>query len=123
MSKNKYDSSVILGSCGTPLKTECKMPKVAGVRLTGVQVLVEMLTEQEMLGTSLTVSNKPDLKVPRQGYVKSVGNLFKSTEWGFDIGDRVLISGSGVMAPNYDDCHRERFIMDPHAIKSVLIEG
>lgn len=109
-----YDSSVI--------GAETLVPKIKLVKPTGSQVLVEILTPQEMMGTNLTVSDKVDLKVPLQGYVRATGPAFKADDWGFGVGDRVLISGGGVMAPNYDDCHRDRFFMEPHAIKSVLVE-
>lgn len=98
------------------------VPKIKGYKPTGSQVLVEILTVQELANTSITISEKTDLKVPLQGYIRSVGPSFKPNDWGFNVGDRVLISGSGVMAPNYDECHRDRFFMEPHAIKSVLVE-
>ena len=75
-----------------------------------------------MSGTTIAISEKTELKVPLQGYIRAVGPNFKSTDWGFNVGDRVLISGGGVLAPNYDDSERDRFFMEPHAIKSVLIE-
>ena len=110
-----YDSAVVGGGAS--------IPKIKTVLPTGSQVLVEILTPQEMMGTNLTVTDKVDLKVPLQGYIRATGPAFKSSDWGFGIGDRVLISGGGVMAPNYDDCHRDRFFMEPHAIKSVLVEA
>lgn len=100
-----------------------RSPEVTGVKPCGSQVLIEMLTAQELANTNITISEKTDLKVPLQGYVRSTGPGFKPDEWGFKVGDRVLISGGGVIAPNYDDCHRDRFFMEPHAVKSVLIEA
>lgn len=99
-----------------------RVPEIVGVKPTGSQVLVEMLTVQEMANTNITISENTDLKVARQGYVRAVGPKFKSDDWGYDVGDRVLISGNGVMAPSYDKCHRDRFFMEPTAIKSVLSE-
>ena len=98
------------------------VPKIASVKPCGSQVLVEMLTAQELANTPITISEKTDLKVPLQGYIRATGPGFKSEDWGFKVGDRVLISGGGVIAPNYDECHRDRFFMEPHAIKSVLVE-
>jgi hypothetical protein len=100
-----------------------RSPEVTGVKPCGSQVLIEMLTAQELANTNITISEKTDLKVPLQGYVRAAGPNFKPDEWGFKIGDRVLISGGGVIAPNYDDCHRDRFFMEPHAVKSVLVEA
>lgn len=97
-----------------------RSPKIVGVKPTGSQVLIEMLTAQELANTNITISG--DLKVPLQGYVRAVGPGFRETDWGFTVGDRVLISGGGVIAPTYDDTHRDRFFMEPHAVKSVLVE-
>jgi co-chaperonin GroES (HSP10) len=99
------------------------VPKVKDVKPCGSQVLVEILTPQELMGTNITLSDKTELKVPLQGYVRAVGPAVKLQDWGFNVGDRVLISGGGVMAPNYDGTHRDRFFMDPNAIKSVLAEA
>ena len=109
--------SIIIGS------NAVTTPKITGVQPVASQILVEILTPQEIMGTSLTISEKTDLKVPLQGYVKAVGPSFSNASWGFGIGDRVLISGSGVMAPNYDDSHRDRFFMEPTAVKAVLNES
>jgi hypothetical protein len=98
------------------------VPKIVGVKPCGSQVLIEILTQQEMLGTSLAVGDKLDLKVPLQGYIRAAGPNFKSVDYGFDVGDRVTVSGAGVHVPNYDGCHRDRFLMEPHAIKGIMIE-
>jgi hypothetical protein len=98
------------------------VPKVKAVIPCGSQVLVETLTVQELSGTTIAISEKAELKVPLQGYIRAVGPNFRSADWGFGIGDRVLISGGGVIAPNYDNSERDRFFMEPHAIKSVLVE-
>lgn len=99
------------------------VPKVVGAQPAGSQVLVEILHPQELMETVLHVDAKTDVKVPLQGYVRAVGPGVKVEEWGFKVGDRVLISGGGVMSPNHDDCHRDRFFMEPHSIKGVLTEG
>lgn len=105
----------------TPEGVSC-VPKIQNVKPVASQILVEILTPQEIMGTSLTISEKTDLKVPLQGYVRAVGPSFNGEGWGFNVGDRVLISGSGVIAPNYDGTHRDRFFMEPSAIKAVLYE-
>lgn len=100
-----------------------RSPRVVGVKPAGSQVLVEVLTAQELANTNITISEKMDLKVPLQGYVRAAGPTFKETDWGFKVGDRVLIStNTAVMAPNYDGCHRDRFFMEPHSIRGVLSE-
>lgn len=113
-------------SGGIPLlgqtKEFVKTPKLVDVKPTGSQILVEILTAQELANTNITISDKTDLKVPLQGYVRATGPGFKAEDWGYKVGDRVLISGNGVIAPTYDDTHRDRFFMEPHAIKGVLVE-
>lgn len=99
------------------------VPKITSVKPIGSQVLIEILTPQELMGTSLTLSNKTEVKVALQGYIRAVGPCFRPDQWGFNVGDRVLISGSGVMAPNVNENHRESFLMEPHAVKSVLVEA
>jgi hypothetical protein len=42
--------------------------------------------------------------------------------WGFKVGDRVLISGAGVLSPNVNGTHRDTFLMEPMAIRAVLSE-
>jgi co-chaperonin GroES (HSP10) len=98
------------------------VPKITGVKPCGSQVLIEFLTVQELANTNIAISENTDLKLPLQGYIRATGPSFKSDDWGFKVGDRVLISGSGVPAPNYDSCNRDRFFMEPYAVKSVLCE-
>ena len=114
--------SKIISTTGKIL-SNTNTPKIVGVQATGSQVLVEMLTSQELMGTTLALSESTDLKVPLQGYIRSVGPGFLSDSWGYKIGDRVIVSGGGVMAPNYDGSHRDRFFMEPSSIKGVLSEG
>jgi hypothetical protein len=100
------------------------VPKVIGATPSGSQVLIELLHPQELMETQLHLAtDKVDLKVPLQGYVRAVGPGVNLNDWGFQVGDRVLISGSGVMVPNYDNIHRDRFFMEPHSIKGVLFES
>lgn len=98
------------------------IPKVVGVKPCGSQVLVEILTEQEKSNSSLYLSKDAKFSGTPQGYVVAAGPNFKSEDYGFKVGDRVILSGSGVMAPNYDNSHRERLVFEPYVIKSVLVE-
>jgi co-chaperonin GroES (HSP10) len=111
------------GLLNVSASTAYSVPSVVGAAPVGSQVLVEILHPQELLGTTITISDKTDVKVPLQGYVRAVGPAVKLEDWGFKVGDRVLISGSGVMVPNHDDLHRDRFFMEPHSIKGVLAES
>ncbi len=125
MGKNKLAVPDMTGGVllsGTTEKAY-SVPKVTGVCPVGSQLLVELLHPQELMETSLHLDAKTDVKVPLQGYIRQVGPGVKLEDWGFKVGDRVLISGSGVMVPNYDESHRDRFFMEPTAIKGVLAEG
>lgn len=108
----------ILGVDGDVLSST---PAVKCVKPCNTQVLVELLTAQELMNTSLKLKDGTDPKVPMQGYVRAVGPSFTDT-WGFKVGDRVLISGTGVLAPNFSDIHRDTFLMEPTCIKAVLGE-
>lgn len=92
---------------------------VKSVRPIGTQVLIELLTPQEMLGTKVIVNDMVQHK-EFHGIVNSVGNLIDLSKQGFKIGDRVLLSGSGIPVPNYDNSHREKILMEPFAIKAIL---
>jgi len=101
----------------------CSIPAVTNVHPCGSQVLIEMLTPQELMNTTLMIKDGTDPKVPMQGYVRAVGPTF-SESWGFKVGDRVLISGSGVISPSISAKKgRDSFLMDPMAIRAVLDEN
>jgi len=84
------------------------------------QVLLELLTSQEIMNTRLHLNNnKPAGEY--QAFVLATGPKFDGDAWGFKTGDRVLVSGSGVPVPNYDYGERDRVLMEPHSIKGVLL--
>jgi hypothetical protein len=75
------------------------------------------------MNTTLKLSDGTDPKVPMQGYVRAVGPSFNEA-WGFKVGDRVLISGSGVLSPNASlKSGRDSFLMEPVSVRAVLVEG
>jgi co-chaperonin GroES (HSP10) len=92
---------------------------VRSVKPIGTQVLLELLTPQEMLGTKVIVNDMVQHK-EFHGIVVSVGNLLDMSKQGFKIGDRVLLSGTGVPVPNYDNSNREKILMEPFCIKAIL---
>tara|TARA_Y100000034_G_scaffold130673_1_gene189685 strand:- start:2704 stop:3063 length:360 start_codon:yes stop_codon:yes gene_type:complete len=73
-----------------------KVPKIKDFIPCGNWVFVELLNEDEILGTELTIvaSGSPDAKgldgAP-QAYVKALGAKVDE-QWGFGVGDRVLFS-------------------------------
>lgn len=84
----------------------------------GNQVLLELLTAQEMLNTKLIVNETKTIK-EFQAIILGIGPLV-GENYGFKEGDRVLLSGNGVPVPNYDGNERDKILMEPHCIKAVL---
>jgi co-chaperonin GroES (HSP10) len=97
--------------------------KIKNVKPVGSQVLVELLTEQEMMGTKLTLTGKTHNGCP-QGYVLAVGPGMKNlADWGFNIGDRCIVTGSFnplPEVPNITTPGRSLALFEPHCIKAVL---
>lgn len=96
------------------------IPGINKVIPCGSQVLVELLTAQEIMGTKLTVGESVDVGAP-QGYVKAVGPTCKASDWGFKIGDRVMLHGKGPFAPDVGG-DREAVLIEPNSIRAVLQE-
>jgi hypothetical protein len=42
------------------------------------------------------------------------------SNYGFNVGDRVVISGNATPVPDYDSSDREKVLVEPFAIKAVL---
>jgi hypothetical protein len=78
-----------------------KVPTISSVRPCGTQVLVELLTAQEALGTIL--------------------------QMGFKVGDRVTLHGNYTPVPEghkfkRKNSHRPWILIEPHQIKAVFVE-
>jgi co-chaperonin GroES (HSP10) len=97
------------------------VPPIKNIIPTGRGVLVEMLTAQEALGTSLLVQDDIQLGAP-QAYVLMVGPHVEERGFGVKVGDRVLLQGTFVPLPEYDDSHRPKGIVMPENIKAVIEE-
>ena len=97
------------------------LPKVVDAEPFGSMVLVEHLTAQEILGTSLEVGDSTQVGSP-QSYVLKLGP--KVPEYaGIKAGDRVLLQGTYVPVPDYGESERERGLVEMHNIKAILIEN
>jgi hypothetical protein len=96
-------------------------PKIVGVRPTGSQILVELLTAQEALGTSMIVGDQSEVGSP-QAYILSFGPGLKE-DVGLKVGDRVLLQGSYVPVPKFDESPRRRGLLEVHNVKAVLEEA
>ena len=107
-----------LSDSAPELKLEVK--DVVGCKPCNSLILLELLTEQERMGTRLHLqNNKPTAEY--QAFVLSTGPNFNHDVWGFKVGDRVLVSGAGVPVPNHDRNERDKVLMEPHSIKGVLL--
>lgn len=96
-----------------------KLPtEIKDIKPVGNMVLVEMLTEHELLGTALlTINNKRS----NQGYIVELGNLVVES-YGFKPGQRVWLQGSCIELPKYGNNERERIVALPDMIKAFLVE-
>jgi hypothetical protein len=113
----------VVGSDG---KAFHKVKPVSGVRPCGTQVLVELLTAQEALGTRLQIDPSASVSGAPQGYVISLGPKVPS-DMGFGVGDRVTLHGNYTPLPegqkfNRENSHRPWILIEPHQIKAVFTE-
>lgn len=117
MSKN------ILGVDG---EVATRVPSVVGVNPCGSQILVELLTAQEALGTVLHVDSSAAVSGAPQGYIMALGPKTPE-DLGFKKGDRVTLHGNYTPVPegqkfNRSNSHRPWILVEPHQIKAVFIE-
>ena len=119
MTKN----ATILGSDGESAK---KVPSVVGVNPCGSQVLIELLTAQEALGTILQIDSSASINGAPQGYVVKMGPKVAS-DWGFKVGDRVTLHGNYTPLPEGQKLDRKNpdrpwILVEPIQIKAVFVE-
>ena len=123
MSNRKSSKPRLIGADGN---TVCSaVPSVKEVKPCGNLVLLEILTAQEVLGTQLSVGgNSETLGGAPQAYVIAVGPRLESeNNFGFGVGDRVILStGAAVPVPRPSDSHRDRVLVDPAAVRGVVVE-
>lgn len=115
----------ILGSDGEI--ATCPVPSVVGINPCGTQVLVELLTAQEALGTVLQIDSSASVNGAPQGYVMALGPKVPS-DLGFEKGNRVTLHGNYTPLPesqNLDrkNTHRPLILVEPHQIKAVFVEN
>lgn len=99
-----------------------KVIKVKEFKPYGRTIMVELLNEEEVLGTNLHVGKGASVGAP-QAYVLALGNDLKEEETFIKVGDRVMLQGNGfVPVPAYDGSKRQKGIAELHHIKAVIIE-
>jgi len=107
----------IIATDGTELN---KVPDIVSVKPVGHQILFEELTAQEIQSSTLHIPESAN-SGPPQGYILEIGPKV-DPDWGFEIGDRVILSGKYVPVPNNEN-HRNRGVVEAHMIKAVLVEN
>ena len=97
------------------------VPKVTGIEPCGSQILIEVLTAKELIGTTIEIG---DTKAdgPPQAYIRKLGPLANLQEWGFAVGDRIIVSGKYTPVPECENSSRALGLVEPHMIKAVLTE-
>jgi len=89
----------------------------------GFNVLVEMLTPNELLNTKLTLTGSDAKGIAPQAYILAIGPGVPIDQYGFKVGDRVLLQGTYVPVPELDEADRKCGLVEPHNIKATLIES
>ena len=97
--------------------------RITEVLPAGCNVLVEILTANEIMNTKFTLSEGAASGEAPQGYILAVGPSIELDKYGFKPGDRVLLQGSYVPVPQYGDGDRKKGLVQPHDVKAVLVES
>ena len=102
------------------------VPGIVDVNPCGSQILVELQTAQEALGTILHVDSSASVSGAPQGYVLALGPKV-SSDLGFKKGDRVTLNGNYTPVPEVQklkraNSHRPWILVEPHQIKAVFVE-
>ncbi len=97
-------------------------PKIKGVKPVNNQVLIEMLTKNEVLNTNLYVGDGGvDAVGAPQAYILAIGPGVNK-DLNLKVGDRVLLQGMFVPVPKFDDSPRLKGLVLPDMIKGILVE-
>lgn len=104
---------------------------IKSIKPCGTQVLVELLTAQEALGTNLIVEGDSSTikNGAPQGYIVDMGPRV-AKDHGFNVGDRVTLTGNYTPLPESSlfangrekNPNRPWILIEPQQIKAVLVE-
>lgn len=123
----KTSKLTLVGSDGNEVSS--RVPGIKECKPCSNTILIEVLTQQEMLGTDMYIpdgnGSKRDGYMSPQAYVIAIGPTCENEKYGFKVGDRVILStANAVPVPKMDgNTKRDRVIVDPSAIRGVLIES
>jgi co-chaperonin GroES (HSP10) len=105
------------------MKKNKAVSKITHITPSGIQVLIEHLTPQEIVSNKIIVSEKSDVGTP-QAYVLAIGPGLEGEKekLGFKVGDRVIVQGKYIPLPKLEGQTRELGIITYTDIKAVLHE-
>jgi len=112
-----------------------RVPDVSAITPCGSQILIELLTTKEILGTVLELPTKLERSNPNthdsitgapQGYILALGPKVPK-DLGFEVNDRVTLHGNYTPLPdsaslNKINPHRPWILVEPQQIKAVFSE-
>jgi len=93
---------------------------VKAIHPFGSSILIENLKPEEILNTTLFVSEETETEGAPQAYVVELGP--KLVDCGISVGDRVVVQGSFIPVANTSSNGRTRGIIELHNIKAVVEE-
>lgn len=111
-------SKKIIDAVGNEVSSIKRVEKITPI---GSNVLLELLTQQEILNTKITITdtNTAEGSCP-QALIVSIGGAVDLTRYDIKEGDRVLIQGTFNPAPDIPGYTRRLVLLEPHNIKAVL---
>ena len=100
------------------------MKEIKSIKPVGTQILIEVLTSKEILGTILSVTGEGQHEGPPQAVILDIGARVNLDDWGFKKGDRVVLSGTYTPFPKVPSSKSERTmgVVEPHMIKAILVD-
>jgi len=104
-----------------------KVPVIKEIKPAGSSLMVEMLNKDEILNTNFYISEDTESVGPPQAYITAIGPglkamIDKGESLFLKVGDRVLLQGNYVPVPNWNDCPRNRGLVEFHNVKAVMVE-
>jgi co-chaperonin GroES (HSP10) len=97
---------------------------ITAIKPCGNQILIELLTENELMNTTLFVpEGSQGAGSAPQGVVLDFGPQFDGAKWGVQKGDRVIVQGTFIPVPKVGNGHRAMGLTEFQHIKAVLVEG
>lgn len=119
--KSEGKNQVILPPANVPATTPA-IPKIKGVHPYGSKILIECLKPDEMMGTTLYISEQTKTDGAPQAYIVELGPQVDES-CGVKVGQRIYWEGKGV-AINDPRAHngRIRALLEIHNIKAIIEE-